>query len=459
MRRVLFFAALGCLSGCSTYRPQPLTAAAVNSALQPPGLPAVRIAADKINHPLVRPLAIDGRDGFTPAEIAVMTVIANPQLRALRDQRGVADAQVVQAGILPNPQLGYSLDQLHGGNAASLVPGLVNGRSLGLSWEVTALLARRDNLAAVRASAKALDLSIAWQEWQAAQAARLRAFRVISLDQRRSLAQAIETDLAENVTIIQRAMALGQRTAADLTTATAAWTQAQADRLEFDLQLEADRVALNVALGQPAATVLRLKSDPPDVFAAEPADAPILLDGLENRRLDLVALRLGYESGEAALRAAVRMQFPKIGLSLGKANDTTDVRTRNFGVTLDLPFFDRNQGQIAISRATRQQLFDEYVARVAEARAEVAELLEDLAGTRRQIQMVGESLPGLEQLAASMEKAFQSGSVDVLAWREARDAFATRQIEHHRLEQARVELEIALEIATGRPLLDHPGIP
>ncbi len=443
------------LAGCATYRAQPLASADFAAALEPPALPAVRIAAEKLSHPLLAPLVIDGRDGFTPDEIAVIAVIASPRLRALRDQRGVAQAQVMQAGLLPNPQFGYSLDQQHGNSD----PTLVNGQSLGLSWEVTSLLAQHDNLAAARATAGALDLSIAWQEWQFAQDARLRAFRLLSLEQRLPLAREIEDDLAENVKLFQRALSLGQKTTSDLTLATTAWTQAQSDRLTLEQQLNADRTALNLALGQPAATPLRLKSGPSDFASAAPPDAARLLDGLEKRRLDLIALRLGYESEEATLRAAVKAQFPKIGLSFAKANDTSDVRTRSFGVTLDLPLFDRNQGQIAIGRATRQQLFDEYVARVAEARAEVSQALADLAGTRVQVQAVGESLPATEQLAAALEKTFRIGNVDVLAYREARDALATRRIELSRLQQSLVELEIALEIATGRPQLDRENHP
>ena len=71
-------------------------------------------------------MAIDGRDGFTPDELAVMAVIVSPGLRALRDQRGVAQAQVLQAGLLPNPQLGYTFDQQHGNHD----PTLVNGNRL-----------------------------------------------------------------------------------------------------------------------------------------------------------------------------------------------------------------------------------------------------------------------------------------------------------------------------------------
>jgi outer membrane protein TolC len=441
---------LALTDGCAIYHPQPLDSGSVEAALQPPKLEAVKIAAAKIDHPLLKPIVIDGRDGFSPDEIAVMVVIVSPELRALRDQRGVANAQVLQAGLLPNPQFGYTLDKLQ----AHTDPTLVDGKSLGLSWDVTSLLVHHDAVAAAKASGQALDLSIAWQEWQAAQDARLRAFRLLSLDQRLPLAREIEDDLADNVKLTQQAMEHGEKTSVDLTTATEAWTQAQNNRFALEQQMTAERAALNLALGQPADTPLRLK--PAAVFPALPADiAPDLLQGLEKRRIDLVALTLGYKSEEATLRAAVIAQFPRIGLSIAKGNDTSNVHTISYGVTVDIPVFDRNQGQIAVGRATRQQLFDEYIARVAEARAEVTQLLADLDVARAQLQAVDDSLPQTEQLADSLTKEFAARNADVLAYRDARGTLATRRMEQIQLQQSLLELSVALEIATGRPLLNR----
>jgi outer membrane protein TolC len=451
----LAFAVLVLTCGCAIYHPQPLDSAAVDAALQPPKLDTVKIAAARIEHPLLKPIVIDGHDGFSPDEIAVMAVIVGPELRALRDQRGVANAQVLQAGILPNPQFGYTVDRLHGDAAQAVLAGpLTNGNSYGLSWDTAALLVHHDAVAAAKASGAALDLSIAWQEWQAAQDARLRAFRLLSLDQRLPLAREIEDDLADNVKLTQRALSLGQKTFTDLTAATEVWTQAQNNRFALEQQITAERAALNLALGQPADTPLRLK--PAKVFPSlPPVAAPDLLQGLEKRRLDLVALTLGYKSEEASLRAAVIAQFPKIGLNIGKATDTTDVHTISYGVTVDLPLFDRNQGQVAIGRATRQQLFDEYIARVAEARSEVTQILADLEVARAQLQAVDESLPQTEQLAASMEKEFQARNADVLAYRDARGTLAARRMEQLELQQSLLDLGVALEIATGRPLLNR----
>lgn len=449
-RTAWLVAGLGLLGGCTTYRSLPLDQAAVNAALQPASLDAVKIAAAKFEHPLLSPLVIDGRDGFTPDEVAVMAVIASPRLRAARDQRGVAQAQVVQAGILPNPQLGYSLDQQHGNSD----PTLINGQSLGLSWEVTSLLGYRDRVAAAKATAGALDLDLAWQEWQTAQDARLAAFRIVALEEQLPLARQTETEMAEALALAKQAHTLGHKTTSDLAAATEAWSAAQDARFALEQDLTAQRLALNLALGQPADAPLKLK--PGASFPELPVGADTaatLLDGLEKRRLDLVALTLGYESADASLRAAVKAQFPKIGLSFAKARDTSDVHTRSYGVTADLPLFDRNQGQIAVGTATRQQLFDEYVARVAEARAEVAQALSNLAVARTQLHTIDAELPELEQLATALDRAMQTRNADAQAWRDAHGTLLARRIEQTKLRQTVLELGVALEIATGRPLL------
>jgi outer membrane protein TolC len=447
-------AALATFGGCATYRSLPLDRGAIDGALQPPKIEAVRIAAESIRHPLLKPITIDGRDGFTPDELAVMAVIVSPRLRALRDQRGVAQAQVLQAGLLPNPQLGYTFDQQHGNRD----PTLVNGESLGLNWEVTSLLGYRERVAGAKSMAAALDLDIAWQEWQVAQEARLSAWRILSLEPRVLLARATEREFADALTLAKQAWALNDLTTSGLAAATEAWSGAQDARFALELELTAQRLLLNVALGQPADPPIKLKALagfprlPP-----EAENAAGLLDGLEQRRLDLVALTLGYQSAEASLRAAVKAQFPKIGLSFAKARDTSDVHTRGFGVSIDLPFFDRNQGQIALGTATRQQLFDDYVARVAEARADVVRILSGLAILHTQFQTLDAGLPQLAQLTAALDQAMQTRNADAPAWRDAHATLLARRAAQAKLRQDILELGVALEIATGRPLLTTPG--
>jgi cobalt-zinc-cadmium efflux system outer membrane protein len=117
-----------------------------------------------------------------------------------------------------------------------------------------------------------------------------------------------------------------------------------------------------------------------------------------------------------------------------------------------LPFFNRNQGNIAVDRATRKQLFDEYYARLCDAKFEITQALAELESTIKQIDAVKEYLPGLEKLSKSYKQAAENGSSDYLSYYRALNDFHSEQIDLFGLERKLVDLGIALEIASGRYL-------
>jgi len=446
-RSIVFSLMIICLIGCSVYRPVPLDQAAVDVALKPPSMGAVRLEAEKIQHPLIKPLLFNDRDGLSPEEAAVMAVIVNPQLRAIRDQRGLASAQLLQAGILPNPQISYSLDFPSGANPG----GLVNAYGLGMSWEITSLIARSAKINAAKAHVTSVDLDIAWQEWQVAQAAKLHVYRLASARQQLDLAREIEKGLEENSSLIQKAAAMHNKTDIDLAAAEASRQQAQAARLALEREVNTERLGLNVALGLPPDQEVMLQDtiNPSLMMANHHPTSAELLNTLEDHRLDLLALKTGYQSQESTLRAAIRSQFPKINLGFTRSRDTSDITTSGFGATFDLPFFDRNQGQIALEKATRQQLFDEYVARVAEARAEVIRIVSDSESVQRQVNAAEETVPALERLVKAYEKALSNGNADILSYYETRNNLTTKRLEIIKLQQDLTDLSVALEIASG----------
>jgi outer membrane protein TolC len=440
------------LAGCATYKSLPIDPGSVDKALAPPSLESLKVSAMQFKHPLIAPVLVDGTGGFSPDEIAVLAVIISPEMRALRAQRGVSRAQVIQAGILPNPQLAYGYDRPSGNSDPSLVPAY----SIGLSWDVSALLAHRDLVDSARAEAKSVDVSVAWQEWQTAQGARMRAFRILSLEEQRPLLLDVEAALSDSMDLKRKSVAMGHTTLPDLSAATEAWQAALDARLEVEQQLANEYAELDLQMGVPPGKRIQLKAGA--TFPEVPAtaeEAAFLLNGLEDRRLDLIALRHGYESQESTLRAAVWAQFPKIGLNVNRARDTTPVKTEGFGVTLDIPLFDRNQGQIAIATATRQQIFDEYVARVAEARSQVVQILEELSLVHRQLRANEMALPELERMNRAFDTAMASRNADVFAARDSRGALAAKRVERSQLRQQLLELEVGLEIATGRALIDR----
>jgi outer membrane protein TolC len=440
--RALAFLAV---SGCSIYHPKPLTTAAVESNLKVPSESVLRVKASQLKHPALRPVEIDLRNGISPDEAAVLAVLLNPTLRADRDRRGLASAQLIQAGVLPNPQISYGRDYVVGGNTA----GTITAFGLSGSWDVSSLITLLPKIEAARANVRSVDLDIAWVEWQAAQAARTALYRVIALEVQLSAAQEADKALRESVSALGQAVELHEKTVLDLAAAQSTSQDAQLTALSIQRELAKQRLALNRAMGLPADAKVPIQRVPLPSSLGSPPEAE-LIAGLEDRRLDLLGLKQGYESQDAKLRAAILAQFPKISLGFNRAGDTSNVQTLGFGVTVDIPILDRNQGNIATERATRQKLFDEYSDRLFQARADVATALSDIHHLNRQIAAGDKLVPTLQRLVETAKSALDEGNADVISYYQTRFNLILRQIEVLKLKQQLVETHIALEIASGR---------
>jgi outer membrane protein TolC len=122
---------------------------------------------------------------------------------------------------------------------------------------------------------------------------------------------------------------------------------------------------------------------------------------------------------------------------------------------MDLPIFDRNQGNISLESATRQKLFDEYAARTFAARWEIATAIADIEATNRQLAAAEAALPALEELVKTYDAALRHGNADILSVYERRGSLAQKRIDVAKLKQQLVASWIALELASGQYLPMH----
>ncbi|MEO8426575.1 MAG: TolC family protein [Verrucomicrobiota bacterium] len=438
-----------CLAGCAVYQPQPLTHAVVEQHLSGPDWNALQVEAREIRTPLVEPVELNLENGLSPDQAAVLAVLINPFLRAQRDRRGVAAAQVFQAGILPNPQVTGTVDPVIGG---TLVPGLTTGYGVSVTWDIQALIQRSARREAASEQSRSVALDVAWSEWQTAQSARVAVYRVAADEAELAAAQAVDRRLAENLSIIQRAVDAHIKTVVDLVSAEFASQNAHVTVLGLQQDIADQYVALKRALGVPSDTTIRLR---PGIDLPSRDDAPPLEElqrGLEENRLDLMALKRGYASQEQTVRAAILGRFPKISLGANYASDTSNIRTLGPAAALDLPIFDRNQGRIAIERATRQRLFDEYINRVFEARSDITRALADIQSLTSQIGAAQATVPVLERVVETYRVALNQRQVDAFSYYTAQNNLNQERIQVLKLQQQLVETHVALELASGRYL-------
>jgi outer membrane protein, heavy metal efflux system len=440
--------AVAMLGGCATYHRMPLEDSAIARKLQPPSMDDIRVQAKTIRHPILKPVQFNERDGLSADEAGILAVLANPELRAARDRKGLAAAQLFQAGILPNPQISYSLDVPTGGSTN----GTVNAFGLGLGWDISSLISRGTRLHAARKHAASVDLQVAWQEWQVAQAARLHVYRLLCIQKQLVLAGKTERQLEENLQTLKKAFSMGVKTILELNAAKVSCQNAHNTVLTLAQEQLRERHGLNRTLGLPPGQVVSLQRNTRLPLWQHLPGYREIVQGLASRRLDLLALKKGYASQEAQVRAAILSQFPRINIGLNHARDTGNTVTTGFAISVDLPFFDRNQGQIAMARADRKQLFDEYMARMFAARSRVAAILGDMASVKKQLDAAKHSVNIASQLVKTYNQALKEGNADVVTYSNLRNELETRRLVVLKLKRDLTDMGIALEIAAAQYL-------
>lgn len=293
-------------------------------------------------------------------------------------------------------------------------------------------------------------LDLAWLEWQTGNQAAVLAARIQGLENNLQLTREAEALSASILNRSLAALARGDLSATDVEPRRIAEADA-ADRLRVaERDLASARLELNALLGLSPATSIQLtRLQPPSPCLLH---VDTLVDRALAQRLDLQALRAGYEGQEATLQVAVLQQYPRLNLSLNGARDTGAVRTNGVAVGFDLPLWNRNRGQIAIQTATREQLRSEYETRLFRTQADIATLVSALDIGRRQQADLANQLGPLRASVAAFENAAARGDIARITAETARLSLLDKSIALSALDQAMAEQTRALQTAVGTSL-------
>lgn len=276
---------------------------------------------------------------------------SNPTLRQAQAEIRAATARRQQAGLYPNPTVGYTADEIRGGSVGGGKQGffvqqtIVTGGKLRLSQEV---FGSESQLAAIEAEE---------QQIRVTSAVKMAFLRVLAaqelLDARRDLAN-IARDAAETQ---RRLFNTGQ---ADETEVLHAEVEAQRMRMAARMQensLREEWRSLAAVVGQPGmplATVGgNLESGWPELSEEQAVEA-IAGESPAVRIADATTLR-----AQAILASARRQRIPDLQIRGGMEYNNELLGSVPFAkgwegigeVGVQIPLFNRNQGEIAAARA------------------------------------------------------------------------------------------------------------
>jgi outer membrane protein TolC len=437
---------LSMLASCTWYRREPLSPRDTSTSLE--SLERIRIDPATMPLPELAAHRFDPSDGLDIEEVAMLAVANNPDLRLARGDLGIARAQAFSAGLLPDPQIAVSSDYPG-------AEGTTRAFNYGLSMDVMAIVTRGANQASAEASVVKTDLGLLWQEWQViAQAkqlflkARLQESTLPLLLQQRDLSRTRYERMAD-------ARREGNLTEDMLTAALTAYNDARKQYTDALRAAEQTHHDLNALLGVAPDVTLKL-ADVTDGETEAPADAQIdaALASLPKRRPDLLALQAGYEAQEQKYRAAIMSQFPSLTVGFNRARDTSNIYTTGFQISLSLPVFNRNRGNVAIESATRARMRDEYQTRLNQAYADVAHLRADAAILARQLAQTEAALPEADEAALHAREAYLQHDLALGAYTDAQAAALTRRVDIATLAESLAEQRVGLQAILGSAIPD-----
>ncbi len=377
------------MSGCTWYHREPLAVQATSTSAGT--LERIRIDPSTMPLPDLAAHRFDPSDGLDIDEVAMLAVANNPDLKLVRDDLGIARAQAYSAGLLPDPQLSVSSDY-----PGAL--GTTRAFNYGLSIDVMAIVLRSANRQSADATVAKTDLGLLWQEWQVVAQARQLFIKtrfqqntLPLLRQQRDLSRTRYERMAE-------AHRDGNVTDDTLTAALTAYSDARKQYTDAERAAQQTHHDLNALLGLAPDVQLQL-AETGESIPLDNATVDTALAKLARRRPDLIALQAGYEAQEQKYRAAILSQFPSLSVGFVRARDTSNIYTSGFQINLSLPIFNRNQGNVAIEKATRQRLRDEYQTRLNASYGDVARLRADITILSRQLQQTEDALPDADLAA------------------------------------------------------------
>lgn len=367
---------------------------------------------------------LDSLDSLSVEDSIRLAIQHNPQLRAAGHRVDAASGRVLQAGLYPNPSLSFSGESI-GANAGSggetayvIEQEIVLGGKLRRARDV----ADSDRLAAQE--------SFIAQEFMLATQVSEAYFGVVSAQQqlldRKELA-----DLSSQLLDAVRARVdAGSATEPDLLRAEVVYEQSQIELESARNKDQAARQVLSSVIGVEERIDLPLSTSV-DQFASLPAYEEIVASTLAvNSRMSLA--RISVQRARQSHKLAQAESSPTLVASVGPRYSNIDGETTmDVGLNLEIPLFDRNQGEIQATLSERLSASAELRNVQLELLAEVAQAWSVYQSSLTAVQRYQRQLlPKAERTLDLTRQAYQSGKADYLRLLDAQQVMIESRISY-----------------------------
>ncbi len=419
------------VAGCASYTAKPIVPSNTAAALERRTLDEPALA-QFIEAALPDRTAVGSSSNWDLSTLTLAALYFHPEMEVSRAKLALARAGVKTAGQIPNPTLNISPGQY---------PALIDASAWTVGFLVNFVLEtagkREKRVEQARNLVEAARQDIATAAWQVRGGVRTSLLDLWAAEGRLRLVERRQTVQAQIVTLLEGRFIAGETSALDVARERINLSQARLSLRDTERQAAEARARLAAALGVPVRAIESVKlsvaafdrpAETPDVndLAAGSLRRKALLE-----RTDVLGLLAEYEAAQSGLRLEVAKQFPNIGLGPGYTYDQGfDLYT--FGLSVDLPIFNQNQGPIAEAGARRKEAAARFVALQAKIIGDIDRAIASYRGGARAVATADTLVQSQIRRRQQMGRAFGLGEVDRLA-------VLTTDLEQAVIELARFE--------------------
>lgn len=384
-------------------------------------------------------------EGAGPLTLPValrMALDANAELSAARNELQAAEASVLQAGVLPNPALEMLVEDRRRETRETT---LLFNQPVELGGKRSARLSvaeRGKDAAAAEFQAKRAEV----------RAAVITAFfDVLAAQERMRLAEA-SVQLAQRGTeTTSRRVTAGKVSPVEETKARVAESSVRLELIQAKAELATARKRLAVIWGNPAPHFERAEGR----FDALP-ELPDLKE-LSSRMTSaptMVRARSELDRHQALARLESSRRIPDLTVSLGvKRSEEQGRNLAIVGVSIPLPLFDTNRGNVLEALRRTDKARDELFAAGIRLDGEIAQAFERLNIARQEAQALQkEILPGAQSAYEAATKGFEYGKFGFLDVLDAQRTLLQAQSQYLRALSEAHRAAAEIDRLLGEPL-------
>lgn len=350
---------------------------------------------------------------------------ASPELTAYAAETRAREAEVSQAARFINPELAVEVANVAGSGDYGGFAAAETTLQLSQQLELGSKRQLRRGMAEVEHDRAVRDLEIAHIDLQARIARNFLA--LLHAQDHLRLADEQMALSKQTLAVVEEKIAAGRAPSVEKYRFQSALAEARLTREKAMLALTTARQTLASALGREAATLGGVSGNltilPPLPTLAEIEAQLGQNPEIARRRIESEAKRR-----ELALARANRSVDPTIGLGLRNFKDSGD-NALIFGLSLPLPLFDRNQGNVQAATHRLAAAQAQEASGVVQSRASLAESWQSLAASSAEAQMLREQIiPAAQQTFEAASYGYQAGKFGVLEVQDSqRNLFEVRE--------------------------------